>query len=568
MGYKVQWIQKASNARGTRHVTAPRISEFRTLIRNLTFGLVFMVTTILRAETPKNLWMEGTSYPVNGISNPYQLDPDELTQYQKKGMIHAQQYPVEITGILLPEKSITKVLGLPVMRSLFQWLGLSSYEAVKNNPLWFQPDNINPQLDFIGYSRIQRDGVTGFTVSCAMCHASPFFGKVIMGLSNRFPRANHFFIRGQKAARFYNPHWAEKLASQDSKSVEMLNQSAKNLNSVGLKMPLQLGLDTSLAQVALSLNKRENNPWADKSEFYEKYPRSDALEVFPGDSKPAVWWNVKYKNRWLLDGSVVSGNPIITNLLWNEIGRGTDLRVLDQWLVENQKVIQELTTAVYASQPPRIEDFIDEDQISKTQALKGEILYKNLCAKCHGEFEKNWSRPEFQNSAWKIQIQNYAVRYPEKTSVKNVGTDPWRYQMMQSLEKLNDLELSKKYGIRIQTQEGYVPPPLVGIWARYPYMHNNSMPNLCAVLSPSSERPTNYFAGPAENIKTDYDLKCGGYPSADQAPQHWKKDELYYRSQKPGLGKMGHDKKIFIKDGKNLLSAEDRRDLIQFLLTL
>lgn len=577
MGYKVQWIQKVLNAKGTRHLIIQRQSGLRTPPNALLiFAYLFLSSSLgLTFPAPKlgtfrqqDFWTEGTVYPPGGVHNPYHLSEEDFKNYRRQGRIHAQQYPVQPTGILLPEKSIQKVLGISNFQSLFRWLGLSSYSLVQNDSDWPIPSNRNPEMDFIGYSRIERYGTTGFTVSCAMCHTSPLFGKVIMGMSNRFPRANHFFIRGQKAAQFYNPRLAEIIASSDFSSVRMLNESAKNLKSVGLKMPLQLGLDTSLAQVALSLNKRTDNAWADKSDFFEKYPRSDQLEVFPGDSKPAVWWNVKYKNRWLLDGSVLSGNPIITNLLWNEIGRGADLRKLDQWLSENQKIIEELTTAVYSSEAPRIEDFFNENQILPERAFRGEKIYQNLCSRCHGEYEKNWSRPEFQKSPWKKQIQTYQVRYPEKTPVKNVGTDPWRAQMMTSLEQLNKLELSKKYGVHIKAQEGYVPPPLVGIWARYPYMHNNSMPNLCAVLTPTNERPANYYAGPAINPKTDYDFECGGYPLGHKTPQQWKKDELYYRSQRPGLGKMGHDERIFIKNGINQLSHEGRKDLIQFLQTL
>lgn len=571
----MQWIQKVSNVKGTRHVTAQRQSGHRTRIVQIlakslfVYGFFLLGSAISFANVnDSSFWSEATPYPPGGVTNPYQLSHHDFNHFRNQGLLHAQQYPVEITGILLPEKSIQTVIGLQLMKSVFRWLGLSTYSMVKNDPSWLIPDNRNPELDFIGYSRITKNGTTGFTISCAMCHTSPLFGRVVMGMTNRFPRANHFFIRGKKAAQFYNPHFAKLISRSDSQSVKMLNESAQNLKSVGLKMPLQLGLDTSLAQVALSLNKREKNEWADKSTHFEKYPRADPLDVFPGDSKPAVWWNVKYKNRWLLDGSVVSGNPILTNIIWNEIGRGTDLRKLDNWFNQNQKIIQELTTAVYSTQAPRIEDFFSEYRIEQQSAQRGEKIYQTLCSRCHGEYEKNWSRPEHQNSPWRTKIKTYEVKYPELTPVKNVGTDPWRYQMMASLVKLNELELSKRNGIYIQAQQGYVPPPLVGIWARYPFMHNNSIPNLCALLTPTNERPANYFAGPAINQQTDYDFECGGYPTGSKVPSHWRKEAYYFRSQKPGLGKMGHDNRIFIKEGQNLLSTGDKKDLIQYLLTL
>ncbi len=61
-------------------------------------------------------------------------------------------------------------------------------------------------------------------------------------------------------------------------------------------------------------------------------------------------------------------------------------------------------------------------------------------------------------SAWKL-------KGPELSDapVINVGTDPMRRLGMVSLERLNDLEISKQNGTLIRSQGGYVPPPLVGI---------------------------------------------------------------------------------------------------------
>lgn len=71
-----------------------------------------------------------------------------------------------------------------------------------------------------------------------------------------------------------------------------------------------------------------------------KHPRETPLDHFIADSKPAVWWNVKYKTRWLSDGSVMSGNPILTNFLWNELGRGVDLVELANWVRKNPEIIE------------------------------------------------------------------------------------------------------------------------------------------------------------------------------------------------------------------------------------
>ena len=40
----------------------------------------------------------------------------------------------------------------------------------------------------------------------------------------------------------------------------------------------------------------------------------------------------------------------------------------------------------------------------------------------------------------------------------------------------------------------YKARPLNGIWATPPYLHNASVPNIYALLSPVSERPTNFLS--------------------------------------------------------------------------
>lgn len=473
-------------------------------------------------------------------------------------------------------------MGVDDFGGLLDWVGLLEYPDDFASSDFKVPDNLvlayagqgsssssknSLSNHRLGYSQIVRDSTKLFTMSCATCHSDQLFGQTVLGMTKRFPRANEFFIQGAKALNYYNKFIFRTYTGATDSEMYWLDRSISNLKAVGHKQPLALGLDTSLAQVALSLKRREPNAWADKSLSYEKRPRADAiLDHNPGDSKPAVWWNVKYKNRWLSDGSVVSGNPIYTNLLWNEIGRGTDLRELSQWLNENDQTIKELTTAVFATEAPRIEKFFSADKIVKDQALKGEIVFNQTCARCHGVYEKNWSKPEFENSPWSEQIKTYQVIYPQPTQVVDVGTDPYRYISMQSLEALNDLQISKDNGILIQAQKGYVPPPLVGIWARWPYMHNNSIPSLCALLTPAKDRPKAYYAVAPVDPDQDFDFDCNGYPLSEQ--RHWLDKEKIYRTNPKGLSAQGHDEGIFMVNGKELLSGEDKRNLIQFLQTL
>ena len=113
-----------------------------------------------------------------------------------------------------------------------------------------------------------------------------------------------------------------------------------------------------------------------------------------------------------------------------------------------------------------------------------------------------------------------------------------------------------------------MPPPLVGIWARWPYFHNNSIPNLCALLTPGERRPQKYYSGPANNPATDFSFECNGYPTGERTPLAWRKKAFLYDTSKKGMSNLGHDERILIKNGQEVFSIEDKRNLIKFLQTL
>lgn len=530
-------------------------------------------------------WTQGASVPREGRANVYQLPESEFDQTTRAGRLHALHYPVEVTGVLLPVRPIERFLAAessnPLRRLIQQiagglnhlhnftdledWLGLHRYPMDEGEGVYEIPfkDGIRPE-HAMGLTLIETRRGTGFTISCAQCHSGELFGKTILGLTNRFPRANQFFEKGLKAAKLVNPSIFQWSSEATDGETEMFARALHSAQFVQAKSPVQIGLDTSLAQVALSLARRAPDAYA--SRVTPVVARQERLSTFVADSKPAVWWNVKYKNRWLSDGSVLSGNPILTNLLWNEIGRGTDLHKLESWMDQNAQEIRELTSAVFASQAPRWTDFFPAESFDIESAKRGEKLFVQTCARCHGTYEKAWNSPDASFLSPAQRLMTTRVLYHEHTPVIDVGTDPSRYVGMSSLEKLNDLEISRRNGIRIERQKGYVPPPLVGIWARWPYFHNNSVPSLCAVLTPTEQRPYHYWAREAREPGVDFDMDCNGYPLTDRprgVPREYEFD-----TRRPGSSNRGHDRGIFIKDGVEIFSPADKRDLIRFLQTL
>lgn len=522
-------------------------------------------------------WSEHAKLPpVGHRANIYNIeDPEEWQKLVEAGKRHLLGYPVGPTGILIPQRLVREVMKWWVVRKVsgfenieefYDWLGLQPYP--ENDPSIPQPDNADETRMGISL-RYTENGDEAVTFGCAACHSGKLFGKTVLGMSNRFPRANEAFVKVHNMNGLVNRAVLDAVTHATPDELTMMQNIKETFKWVGVKKPAELGLDTSLAQVGISLGKRELDPYATKSKESAKHPRKSPLEDMITDSKPAVWWNIKYKTKFLSDASVVAGNPIYTNFLWNEIGRGADLRELETWLNDNPHIIKEVTAAAFATEAPSYTDFFPAESIDLPAAQRGEILFAENCARCHGSYQKGWSQPEAQALPLAEQLKTIEVRYPEQTFVVDVGTDPLRAEGMKHFaDRLNELAISKSIGTTVTPQFGYVPPPLVAIWARWPYFHNNSAPSLCTVLTRTEQRPLSYYIGEPVHRETDFDQECNGYPMGEATPKAWRKKEFLFNADKPGLRNTGHDEGIFLKNGEEIFSNTDKRDLIQFLKTL
>jgi mono/diheme cytochrome c family protein len=507
-----------------------------------------------------------------------------------EGIRHTLTWPVDVSGVLLPWDSLSRMLdpgtsdpGLLALQNaarstlgfgnseeMYEWLGLVSHDGAEfatGTVRW--PDGVEAGQR-LGVGRVETPLGPAMTFSCATCHTGELFGRTVFGMTNRKSRANEFFHVAKRFFPSIAPSMFENATDATANEVEQFKRTQKNLPAIGTMPPLVTGLDTSLAQVSLSLARRTPDAWATRDRALERAPSENALATDVADSRPAVWWTVKYKNRWLSDGSIVSGNPIFTNFLWNEIGRGTDLRELDRWLKENQRAVDELTVAVFATEAPKWTDWFGTDGLDLERAQRGKVLFDGECARCHGTYEKGWEQPGGGALRLAEQLATTKVVYFDDTPVKEVGTDPWRARGMAAFaDRLNELEISQRAETVVEVQQGYVPPPLDGIWARYPYLHNGSVPTLCDMLLPGPLRTSTFWNGPAHDPQTEFDPDCVGYPRGELVPSAWKDDErAFVDTARTGLSNLGHDEWLVGDDGSPRYSAEERLDLIAFLKTL
>jgi hypothetical protein len=235
--------------------------------------------------------------------------------------------------------------------------------------------------------------------------------------------------------------------------------------------------------------------------------------------------------------------------------------------------------------------------IDQNLAAKGAVLYKEICQGCH---LPPVSEPEFWNSDRWSAKNAAGERYLDlkMLDIQNIGTDPAQAQDMASRRVKTPANLgiaSQEYGLALATvventtkqwygsqqppvsddvqqkMNGYRPVgvraplqykvrPLNGIWATPPYLHNGSVPNLYALLSPVEERPKKFYLGNREydpvNVGYRTDELAGGFEMDTTIRGNYNKGhEFSDASGKAGV--IGR-----------ALTPDERKALIEYLKSL
>jgi mono/diheme cytochrome c family protein len=189
--------------------------------------------------------------------------------------------------------------------------------------------------------------------------------------------------------------------------------------------------------------------------------------------------------------------------------------------------------------------------IDAARARAGKQVFETTCSRCHGTYGENWT-------------------YPNRiVPIKEIGTDPRRYEGIS--RKFGDYYNQSWFahekgddGYKGVTTEGYQAPPLDGVWATAPYLHNGSAPTVHDVLD-SKARPR-VFTRSYRTGEADYDREKLGWKvkvldgSPDPSLPGIERRKVYDTTQ-PGRGNGGHtfgDK----------LSEEQRMAVIEYLKTL
>jgi hypothetical protein len=357
--------------------------------------------------------------------------------------------------------------------------------------------------------------------NCMQCHAQVFEGKLVMGLGN----STVDFTHGEKLDP-KNAAAAENLLKKmDPKKYEAAEPFLRVVKCIGGQLHTEVrGVNTADRLAALLASHRDPRTfrWSDDPML------TISPEVIPTDV-PA-WWMLKKKNA----------------MFYNGFGRGDFGRFLmaSNLLTVNDTAesrdvdshFNDVLAYINSIQPPSY-----PNPVNKNLVRQGGILFVQYCSKCHGSYGGEGKYPNLLIPESEIQTDSLLYKS--------------NYQSYQFVEWFNNSWFAQgDHPARLEPFNGYIAPPLDGIWITAPYLHNGSVPDLETLLN-SRERPV-YWSRDFDNPAYDYD-KLGWKYRVESAPR----GTMVYNTTLRGYGNYGH------RYGDKLTNHE-RKAIIEYLKTL
>ncbi|HVH47197.1 MAG TPA: hypothetical protein VM925_32890 [Labilithrix sp.] len=383
----------------------------------------------------------------------------------------------------------------------------------------------NATLPYNFTAMTTKEGVRLVTSNCLTCHAGRIEGKLLVGL-------------GAADGDFTNsPAGTASLVGnlvndpQERAEYEKWNERVQTAAPYSVLSTRGPNPADAFTAVLFAHHDPKTMAWS-KTPLFEVAPPVD----LPVDVPP--WWRMKKK----------------TSMFYSGAGRGDHARiemtasVLCTSSVEESRAIDayfaDVRAYIASIEAPKYPHAIDT-----ALAEQGRTVFEATCSRCHGTYGGDDTYP------------NRLVTLPE------IGTDP----LLGSGAGQFGEPFVKWYGdsffgelARFEPKEGYIAPPLDGIWATAPYLHNGSVPTVAALLD-STQRPT-YWTRDFDDSSA-YDQAALGWVFT--ALDHGKAGATGSKKQKaeiydttlPGYSNAGHT-------FGDALTPEDRAAVIEYLKTL
>ncbi len=384
--------------------------------------------------------------------------------------------------------------------------------AMERYGLTPHPDDPSRSLQYA----VGEDG--RWTMSCLACHQGQVAGRTIPGL----PNSNYALETLTEEVRLVKVKQRKPFGHMDMGSLLLpLGTTNGTTNAVMFGVALMRHRDRDLTIV-------------------QRPPRFDLVHH---DMDAPAWWHYRKRSGLYADGFAPKGHRMLMQfLLVKENG--------PEKFAEWEDEFRDIETWLESLRPPTWPWAVDAALVDR-----GREVFASHCASCHGTYGR---QPDGSEGS-----------YPEKVvAIDEVGTDRVRFDSLTAKERrdLNECWFGHHGGDREslppgrESPDGYVAPPLDGIWASAPYFHNGSVPTLWHLLHPAQRpavwrrTPTGYDQKRVGLEVTEFDgLPAGKLTSAER--------RTYFDTSKPGKSAVGHD-------FPDALAEEEKTAVLEYLKTL
>lgn len=349
----------------------------------------------------------------------------------------------------------------------------------------------------------------GWAMNCFTCHGGEVAGQVIPGLPNS--------------------RIALQTITEESRRAKSVLKKQLNPSDVA-KLLFPMGGTVGTTNAVMFGVALENFRDADMNVV----PRFTPPQLIHHDMDAPPWWHFSKKQQLYADGFVEKSHRALMPFMLVRSNGQAEVRAAEA-------DFKDIAAFLESVEPPPYPYAIDREL-----AGRGERVFLKNCAECHGTYGRE---PTYD---------------PPTVPIEELGTDPVRLRALSETHRRNyGQSWLADYGERqtVTNPVGYMAPPLDGIWASAPYLHNGSVPTLWHLLHPE-ERPAIWKR--AEDV-TAYDQTRVGLPvetfpslPPDLEPAEQRQ---YFRTSEFGKSAAGHDY-------PNALTPQEKQELLEYLKSL